>query len=90
MKEDHAILQGNWETQCRAHVEIIQPGLYDELEAQARVELSISGDRNKPLVARFVAEALVQSGHVPQFVKDILDEVRKKLPTTPDTNGVFG
>lgn len=90
VKEDHAILQGNWETQCRAHVEIIQLGLYDELEAQARVELNISGDRNKPLVARFVAEALVQRGHIPQFVKDILNEVKKKLPTFSNADGVFG
>lgn len=90
VEEDYAILQGNWERQCRAHVEILQPGLYDELEAQARVELNISGDRNKPLVARFVAEALVERGYVPQFVKGILDEVRKKLPPLSDADGVFG
>lgn len=90
VKEDHAILQGDWEKQCRADVENIQPGLYDELEAQARGELNIPGDRNKPLVARFVAEALAQRGHFPQFVKDILDEVKKKLPTIPNADGVSG
>ncbi|MGY4459676.1 hypothetical protein [Bradyrhizobium sp. LB13.1] len=78
--EDYAILQGNWETQCQAHVEMIRAGLYGELETQARTELGIPGDRNKPLVARFIAEALVQQGHVPQFIKDILDAIRKKLP----------
>lgn len=78
--EDYAILQGNWETQCQAHVEVIRAGLYGELETQARTELGIPGDRNKPLVARFIAEALVQQGHVPQFIKDILDAIRKKLP----------
>ncbi|WP_027584020.1 AAA family ATPase [Bradyrhizobium sp. Ai1a-2] len=90
VKDGYAILQGNWETQCRAHVEANEAGLYDQLEAEARAELSISGDRNKPLVARFIAEALVQRGHVPQFIKDILDEVRKKLPVTPDPAGIFG
>ncbi|GMO75889.1 AAA family ATPase [Bradyrhizobium ottawaense] len=84
VEEDYAILQGNWEAQSRAHVDVIQPGLYAELEAQARAALGITGDRNKPLVARFVAEALVQRGHVPQFVKDILEKVRKKLPPVPN------
>lgn len=81
VRENYAILQGNWETQSRTHVEAIQRGLYEELEAQARLELGISGDRNKPLVARFIAEALVQRGLVPQFVTDILDQVRNKLPS---------
>jgi putative ATP-dependent endonuclease of OLD family len=81
VKESYAILQGCWETQCRAHVEAIQASLYDQLEAQARTELGISGDRNKPLVARFIADALVQRGHVPKFIEDILDEIRKKLPS---------
>jgi putative ATP-dependent endonuclease of OLD family len=79
VKESYAILQDNWETQCRAQLEAIQPNLYDQLEAQARAELGISADRNKPLVARFIAEALVQRELVPQFIKNILDEVRKKL-----------
>ncbi|MEY9281677.1 ATP-dependent nuclease [Bradyrhizobium yuanmingense] len=90
VEEDYAILQGNWEAQSRAHVDVIQLGLHAELEAQARAELGISGDRNKPLVARFVAEALVQRGHMPQFVKDILDKVRKKLPTDTNPEGVLG
>jgi hypothetical protein len=57
------------------------------LEAQARTELGISADRNKPLVARFIAETLVQRELVPQFIKNILDEVRKKLPEVPDPKG---
>lgn len=94
VKPDYAILQINWETQCKAHVEAIQAGLYDHLERQARLGLGISGDRNKPLVARFIADALVQQGHVPQFVKDILASVRKKLPEgrhsrTTDPAGLF-
>ncbi|MCV3240646.1 ATP-dependent nuclease [Mesorhizobium sp. ZC-5] len=90
VNDNYAILQGNWELQCRAHVEAIQAGLYDELEIKARIELGISSDRNKPLVARFVAEALVQQGYIPQFVKDILAAVKKKLPEVPGSEGVFG
>lgn len=76
--DDYAILQMNWEAQCRVDVEAIEPGLYDQLEAQARSELGISGDRNKPLVARFITEALVHRGHIPKFVADILAEIKKK------------
>jgi hypothetical protein len=50
-------------------------------KALAVIKKACSGDRNKPLVARFIAEALVQRGHVPKFIEDILDEVRKKLPS---------
>ncbi|MEI5679801.1 MULTISPECIES: ATP-dependent nuclease [unclassified Mesorhizobium] len=90
VNENYAILEGNWEKQCRSHVEAIQAGLYGELEIKARSELGISGDRNKPLVARFIAETLVQQGHVPQFVKELLAEVKKKLPVVPDPDGVVG
>jgi putative ATP-dependent endonuclease of OLD family len=77
----YAILHGNWEKQCRKDVELIQLGLYDELEATARSELGISGSRNKPLVARFIAEALVQHGKIPQFVHNLLTEIQKQLPS---------
>lgn len=90
VREDYAILDGCWETQCRAHIEVIQAGLYDELEAQARTELGISPDRNKPLVARFVAEALVERGYFPEFIAGILDEVRKKLPADLNPKGPSG
>jgi hypothetical protein len=63
---------------------------HDDEATKARSELGISGDRNKPLVARFIAEALVQQGHIPQFVKELLSEVKKKLPVVPDPDGVFG
>lgn len=76
----YAILDGNWEKQCRKDMENIQAGLYDELEASARSELGIPQDRNKPLVARFIAEALVQQGKIPQFVDDLLTMVKRKLP----------
>lgn len=79
VSKDYAILQGNWEAQCRVDIEAIQLGLYDELETQAKAELGISGDRNKPLVARFIAEALVERGHTPQFVKKILDTIKEKV-----------
>ncbi|WP_181182774.1 MULTISPECIES: AAA family ATPase [unclassified Mesorhizobium] len=84
VKEGYAILEGNWEKQCRTHLETIQVGLYDELEAKARSELGISGDRNKPLVARFVAESLAQQHRIPQFMQALLSEIRKKLPSVPD------
>ena len=77
--ETYAVLQMNWEAQCRADVEAIESGLYDRLEAQARSELGIPGDRNKPLVARFIAEALVHQGHIPRFVAAILKELKKQI-----------
>jgi putative ATP-dependent endonuclease of OLD family len=76
----YAVLQGNWETQCRIQLEAIQVGLYEKLEMQARDELGISGGRNKPLVARFIAQALVADGHIPQFVGELLSHVKELLP----------
>jgi putative ATP-dependent endonuclease of OLD family len=77
---DYAILQENWETQCRADVELIEVGLYDQLEAEARAELGIGPDRNKPLVARFIAEALVHLEVTPDFVNKILIQIKRMLP----------
>ena len=90
IQDGYAILEGDWEIQSRAHVEVIQAGLYDALEKKARQELGISGDRNKPLVARFIAEALVSQGRVPQFVTDILKKVQWKLPDAPAAPGAGG
>lgn len=90
IEEGYAILEGDWEIQSRNHVEAIQAGLYDGLEAKARQELGISGDRNKPLVARFIAEALVSQGRVPRFVTDILTKVQRKLPDAPSAPGAGG
>ncbi|MGO7087510.1 ATP-dependent endonuclease [Rhizobium leguminosarum] len=81
VKDRYAILQGNWETQCRIHLEAIQVGLYEKLEMQARDELGISGGRNKPLVARFIAQALVANGHIPQFLRDLVSHVEELLPS---------
>ena len=80
IEDGYAILEGDWEIQSRSHIEAIEVGLYDELETKARQELGISGDRNKPLIARFIAEALVSQGRVPRFVTDILKKVQRKLP----------
>jgi putative ATP-dependent endonuclease of OLD family len=77
---DYAILQGNWELQCREDVNQIQLGLYDQLEEQARAELSIAPNRNKPLVARFIAEALVRQDYTPGFVENIIGQIRRMLP----------
>lgn len=83
IKDGYAILQGDWEEQSRSDLELISPGLYDELQTKARQELGISPRRGKPLVARYIAEALVAQGHIPKFVKDMLSKVRKLLPDTP-------
>ena len=53
----------------KTDVEQIQPGLYDKLEAEVRQTLGLRPDSSKPLVARYVAQQLVERDIVPAFVE---------------------
>ncbi len=76
---DYAILAGDWEAQMKADLENVQPGLYDQLVTEARQTLGIRPDKNKPLVARYVAERLVAKGIVPAFVADIAVKLKQRV-----------
>ncbi len=52
----HAVIEGDWETQMKADLQAIEAGLYDRLVADARQHLGIGPGKNKPLIARYVAE----------------------------------
>ncbi len=75
----YAILKGNWEIQCRHDLEPTNPGLYDRIIAQARTALFLEPDKNKPLVARFLAIALTRQGIVPGSIRQIMDRIQKRL-----------
>lgn len=93
VQSEFSVLQGDWESNCRANVDTVQSGLYGQLEAEARAELGLPSDpkRNKPLVARYAADALVdRHGIVPQFARDIIAEIRKLLPHDLGEKGTPG
>ncbi len=83
----HAVLGGDWETQMKADLEAIEAGLYDRLVADARQSLGIGHGKNKPLIARYVAEQLVSRDVVPAFVADIARHLKQRLGLAlpPDT-----
>jgi putative ATP-dependent endonuclease of OLD family len=76
---NYAILSGDWEAQMKADLEAIEPGLYENMEAEARAILGIRPDKNKPLIARFVAEQIIAKGVVPSFVREIARCLRHRL-----------
>lgn len=75
----YAILDENWETQMRSDLDAIQPRLYDQLVGEAQRCLGIEPGRNKPLVARFVAEELARRKIVPKFIRQIVAQLRSML-----------
>lgn len=79
VEDDFAILSGNWEKQSKQDIEQIEPGLYETTERAGRSELGIPGDRNKPLVARYIAETLASRELIPSFVAVIVEKIRGKL-----------
>lgn len=79
VESNYAILDGNWENQCSSDF-FVGHDMYDALIKDAKEALGISGNRNKPLVARYVAEKLAESDNVPYFVTQIIDRLREKLP----------
>ncbi len=63
----------------RTDLDAIEAGLYEQLVAEARQVLGLKPDKNKPLVARYVAEQMVTKGKIPKFVKDIADCLKQKV-----------
>lgn len=84
----HAVLGGDWETQMKADLEVVEPGLYDKLVAAARQELSIQAGKNKPLIARYVAEQLATRGIIPNFVADIAHRLKQRVGLAPPDDGL--
>lgn len=75
----YAILDGNWEHACRSDF-FVEEQVFDQVTQEAKEALGISGDRNKPLVARYVAEKLIENKNTPYFVEDIIKKLKAKLP----------
>lgn len=76
-----AILDGDWERQMERDVDGHWGlGSYAALVNDARNALQLKGGRNKPLVARFVAERLAGNNCVPAFVQQLAIAIRAKLP----------
>jgi len=84
---DYAILAGDWESQMKADLDVVEVGLYDRLVAAAKQDLGLQSGRNKPLVARYVAEKLASQGVVPTFVQRIVATLREKLRASEDIAG---
>jgi putative ATP-dependent endonuclease of OLD family len=79
INSNYAILNVNWETQMRSDLEVMQQGLYDRLAGAAQQALGIEPNRNKPLVARFIAESLAKTNMTPGFISQIVKNVRALL-----------
>jgi len=86
----YAVIDGDWETQIEADLNAPHPGLYEKLVIEARAAFLIKGNKNKPLVARYVAERLALDGVSPQFIGEITERLKKAIglirpaPPTPD------
>lgn len=80
---DYAVLDGDWEIQMKADLEITEAGLYDRLVTDARQQLGIQPGKNKPLVARYVAEQLVARNIVPSFATEIVHYLKQKVEPLP-------
>ena len=82
----YGILNGNWEAQMKSDLEVLQNGLYDQLAGEAQQCLGIEPNRNKPLVARFIAEYCAKENIIPEFISQIAESVRALLGLETVTN----
>lgn len=80
---NHAVLGGDWEAQMKADLESVQAGLYDALVAEARQTLGIGTGKNKPLIARYVAEQLIARNIIPAFVAEIALCLKRRVGLEP-------
>ncbi|MCP9223380.1 AAA family ATPase [Erythrobacter sp. LQ02-29] len=77
---NYAVMDGDWENQMATDVDAEWgAGTYAQLTTDARMGLQIQ-DGRKPLIARFIAERLVASSRVPQFIFDLASAIRNRLP----------
>ncbi len=79
----YAVIDGDWETQVEADLNTIHPGLYQELVAEARTALLIKGNKNKPLVARYVAERLAAKAISLSFIVNITERLKSRIGLLP-------
>lgn len=76
-----AVLDGDWERQLDADLDAgFYPGYHATLVSEARSNLQIFGNRNKPLVARWVAARLCSLNQVPFFITQIAAAIKAALP----------
>ena len=81
----YAVLDGDWEEQVETQLELVQPGLYRALVAEACETFLIEPKRNKPLVARYVAEQLAAKNVIPKFILEIAEKLGVALGLLPPT-----
>ena len=76
-----AVLDGDWEQQVEKDLDAAQgAGFYSKLAGEARASLQIKGNRNKPLIARYVAERLRSLGLLPSFASELANAIKLALP----------
>jgi hypothetical protein len=76
---NYAVLEGDWELQMKTDIDKNDNGLYDQLVNEARATLGLRPDKNKPLVARYVAECLVARAIIPEFVTKVADALKRRV-----------
>lgn len=76
ISDTYAVLKGDWEKETCAGLNISNKGLYEKLESDARENLGLPPKRNKPLVARYIAQKLVERNTVPPFVEEIISRLK--------------
>ncbi len=77
--ENFSVIDQNWEYQMKTSLDLIEHGLYERLHVEAKNELGITGDRNKPIIAKYIANRLVALEKVPPFVGQISLCISSKL-----------
>lgn len=71
--EEYAVLEKNFEHQMQISLDAISVGKYQALKQAAEQEL---GNRSKGLVARHMAQALVDEQTIPDFIVKIITKIR--------------
>jgi putative ATP-dependent endonuclease of OLD family len=74
VRENYAVLEGNYEKEMAAFVDdALGPGVYSEYMQEASEALGPGV--GKGLQARFMAQQLVEEGIIPSFIEDIVEAV---------------
>ena len=70
----YAVLKRDFEATLQREVDAVQPGLYRQLRDTAALELGSTA--GKPLVARWLAQRLVEQGSIPSTFRTVAERVR--------------
>ena len=84
----HAILQPDFEGTVKAEVELVQPGLYDSLKAEASAEFGASA--GKPIQARYIARKLTERAIFPLTIKAVVEALPAMLTPGAAVSGMEG